>query len=275
VNNNLTSLANAKTWAQSQGSTTNDDALLTRLVGSASRFILSYLQRPTLFQNLYTDVYDGMDTEMQMLRHWPVLSVSSVVIGRQTIPALASPTTGYGCGYVLDPWDGFPPGKPQALTLRGHKFWRGYSNVSISYISGFVVQNEAQTVPSGSYQVTPYAPNGNFAVDQGVTYANGNPLNAVPSKPATGQYVAPVNGSPYYQFAAGDANAAVLLSYSYVPADIEDACINMVGERYSYRSRIGTVSKSLGGQETMAYSQKDMPDYIRTMLQPYRRVLPV
>ena len=100
-------------------------------------------------------------------------------------------------------------------------------------------------------------------------------MTAVAASPATGQYIAPTSSNCFYQFAAGDVNAAVLISYSYVPADIEDACINIVGERYSYKSRPGLVSKSLGGQETMSYSQKDMPDYITTMLQPYKRVIQV
>jgi hypothetical protein len=205
-----------------------------------------------------------------MLRNFPVLSVSSVMVDGFSISAATSPT---GCGYIVDTWDGFPPGRQQALYLRGHEFRRGHQNIAVSYTAGFVIQNEAQTVPSSGYQVTPNAPNGSFAVDQGVTYANGTPLTAVASAPATGQYVAPTSANAYYQFAAGDANAAVLISYSYIPADIEDACINMVGERYNYKSRIGYISKSLGGQETMAFSQKDMPDFIRTMLQPYRRVV--
>ena len=271
MNNNLTSLANAKAWAGV--TTTSDDALLTRLIGSASRFILSYLQRPTLFQFVFTDVYDGVGNKVQILRHWPVLSIASLIIGMQTIPAAPSPPTGYGCGYVLDPWDGFPPGKPQALTLRSHEYCRGFSNVSVTYTAGFVIQNEAQTVPGSVYQVTPNAPNGSFAVDQGVTYASGTALIAVASAPATGQYVAPTATNGYYQFAAGDANTAVLLSYSYIPADIEDACITMVAERYNYKNRIGYISKSLGGQETVSFSQKDMPDFIRTALQPYRRVI--
>jgi hypothetical protein len=175
---------------------------------------------------------------------------------------------------VLEPWDGFPPGRPQALSLRGYEFWRGYSNVNVTYTAGFVIQSEAQTVPNGSnYQVIPNAPNGNFAVDQGVTYANGTALTPVGSSPTQGQYVPPSGLNNYYQFAAADAGASVLLSYSYIPADIEHACITMVGERYSYKSRPGQVSKSLGGQETMSYSQKDMPDFIRTLLQPYRRTI--
>jgi hypothetical protein len=270
VLNNLTTVANAKAWAQGTSPTTNDDALITRLIGSASRFILSYLQRPTLFQNTFNDLYDGVGQQQQILRNYPVLSVSLVTVDGFPITASTSPTTS---GYVLDAWDGFPPGRAQALSLRGHGFRHGHQNIAVTYTAGFVVQNEAQTVPGSGYQVTVNAPNGNWAVDQGVTYANGTALTAVSSAPATGQYIAPTATNAYYQFAAGDANAAALISYSYVPADVEEACIEMVGERYNYKNRIGTVSKSLGGQETVSFSQKDMPDFIRTMLQPYRRVI--
>jgi Phage gp6-like head-tail connector protein len=271
VNNNLTSLANVKSWANV--TTSNDDALLTLEIGSVSRFLLSYLQRPTLFQNVFSEEYDGVGNRRQLLRNWPVLSVASLIIGTQTISAL--PSNGQGCGYVLEPWDGFPPGRPQAISLRGYEFWRGFSNVQVMYTSGFVVQKEAQTVPGMGYQVTPNAPSGSFAVDQGVTYANGTALTAVASSPAPGQYIAPTAVNAFYQFAAGDANAQVLLSYSYIPADIEQACFELVAERYRYRNRIGELSKSLNGQETTSFSQKDMPDFIRTLLQPYKKVIPV
>jgi hypothetical protein len=276
VQNNLTTLTNAKSWAGV--TTSSDDVLLTRLIGSASRLILSYLQRPTLFQNVFSDVYDGVGNTRQILRNFPVISVTSVTIDFQTIsqyqiPQQPSPYQQCGTGWVLEPWDGYPPGRPQAVDLRGFHFCRGHSNVQIVYTSGFVIQNEAQTVPSsGSYAVAVNAPNGNWGADQGVTYANGTALTPVASSPAQGQY-AVSNGT--YTFNLADAGQAVLISYSYIPSDIEDACINMVGERYNYKNRIGTVSKSLGGQETVSFSQKDMPDFIRTMLQPYRRVLPI
>jgi hypothetical protein len=49
-------------------------------------------------------------------------------------------------------------------------FWRGNSNVSVTYICGFVVQGEAQMIPGGPgpYGIAVNAPNGNWAVDQGV-----------------------------------------------------------------------------------------------------------
>src|SRR4051794_13344287 len=90
VQNNLTSLANVRAWL---GATTPDDnALLTRLIGSASRAIHTYLQRPSLFQHTFSDVYDGSGSRRQVLRQWPVLSVSSLTVGTQTVAASA----GYG-----------------------------------------------------------------------------------------------------------------------------------------------------------------------------------
>lgn len=273
ASNQLTSLANVKSWANV--TTTSDDVLLTRLIGSASRFILNYLNRPTLFQNVFNEVYDGVGQRALTLRHYPAVAVNSLLIlGLAVTASTGAPN----CGYILDGWDGMPPGKPQALHLYGYRFPHGApQSIAVGYIAGFVVQSEPQTVPATPSQITPNAPYGNWAVDQGVTYANGTALTAVTANPTQGQYVPPnpTGNSPtlYYQFAAADANAQVLLSYSYVPADIEDACVALVGERYKYKNRIGEVSKSLGGAESMAYSQKDMPDYLRTLLQPYKRVV--
>jgi len=264
--NRLTALERVRDWAGI--TTTNDDVLLTRLIDEMSRFILSYIQRPTLFQNSFSDTYDGAGHQVQTLRHWPVLSVSSVTVNDINIVA-ASGTT--GSGFVTEPWDGFPPGRPQSVALRGYEYCRGYSNVKIVYTAGFIITHEAHTVPaSGNYTVAVDAPHGSWGSDQGVTYATGVPLTLVTSSPAVGQYT--LTGC-MYGFAAADANAGVLISYSYIPADIEHACMEMVGERYRYKNRIGEISKSLGGQETIAFSQKAMPDYIRTLLQPYRRVV--
>jgi hypothetical protein len=279
--NRLTSLERVRDWV---GSTTaNDDLLLTRLIDSVSRTVLSYLQRYTLFQSTFTDTYDGYDDQTKFLRNWPVLSVSSVIIGVNTIAPFSVPPASsvnylYGAGYVIEPWDGYPPGRPQALTLRNYRFIRGIANIQATYISGFVVQNEAQTVPATTpYTLPVNTPLGSWAVDQGVTYASsGGALTQVAYSPtatlSTGQYMA-VNGN--YYFAAGDAAANVLISYSYVPADLEQCVIDLIAERYSYKNRIGAVSKTLAGNETMSYSQKEMPDYVKLVLQPYKRVIMV
>lgn len=176
-------------------------------------------------------------------------------------------------GFVLDNWDGLPPGRPQAVSLRGFEFTRGNSNINIVYTTGFTINNEAQTVPaSGNYTIAVNAPYGSFGRDVIVKYANGNILNNVSNNPSAGQYT--VNNG-IYGFAAADAGANLLISYSYIPADIEHACIEIVGERYRYKNHIGEVSKTLGGQGSVSFSQKDMPDFVRTLLQPYRRVVAV
>lgn len=264
--NRLTSLERVRDWV---GVTTNnDDLLLTRLIDECSRFILNYLQRPTLFQYIFSDIYDGFGQRVQVLRHWPVQSVALVMVDSTIVPAASSVIT---TGFTLEQWDGLPPGRPQSVSLCGYEFCRGHNNINIVYTTGFVIKNESHTVPSSAnYSVAVNAPHGSFGADQGVTYANGTLLTYVAGSPSQGQYS--ISGGNYY-FAAADAGTSVQITYSYIPADIEHACMEMVGERYRYKNRIGEVSKSLGGQETIAFSQKDMPDFIRMLLQPYRRVV--
>lgn len=266
--NRLTSLERVRDWV---GVTTNnDDLLLSRLIDETSRFILSYLQRPTLFQYIFSDLYDGTGGRVQILRNWPVQSVALVMVDNIIVPASSTPAT---AGFTLESWDGLPPGRPQSVSLKGYDFRRGNNNINIVYTTGFVIKNEAQTVPSsGNYSIAVNAPYGSFGADQGVAYTNGATLANVVSNPTQGQYA--VVGGIYY-FAAADASANVQISYSYIPADIEHACMELVGERYRTKNRIGEISKTLGGQETMAFSQKDMSDFITTLLQPYRRVVMV
>ena len=254
---------------------TNDEALLTSLINQISAGIINSLQRPPLVRTTFTEVRDGVGNRRITLRNWPVVSVSSLTVSGNSIPA----SSAYGqSGYNLTTWDGTNAGNPQEIILCGYDFCRGAGNVQIVYQAGYCVQNEAQTVPGSTYQVAPNTPYGSWAQDDGVTYANGTPLTPVSSAPSVGQYVppSPFKSSPvlYYQFSVSDASAGVLLNYSYIPADIEEACIEWVGERYRYRSRIGQTSTSQSGIETTAFSLK-MPDHIKLMLQPYRKAIPL
>lgn len=62
--------------------------------------------------------------------------------------------------------------------------------------------------------------------------------------------------------------------YPAVPADIAQACIELVALRYRERTRIGEVSKHLGG-ETVSYLQKDMTPAVASVLEQYRMVAPI
>jgi len=71
----------------------------------------------------------------------------------------------------------------------------------------------------------------------------------------------------------GNVRVSYQAGYEAPPADLTQACIEMVSLRYREKDRVGLVSKGLAG-ETTAYSLKDMPESVRTLLSQYRRVVP-
>ena len=62
--------------------------------------------------------------------------------------------------------------------------------------------------------------------------------------------------------------------YATPPPDIGQAAVELVGEAFRRRDRIGLSSKSLGGQEVIAFSLKDMNDTVRALLAPYQVLAP-
>jgi hypothetical protein len=270
----LAVLGDVKTWlAGSSGIGSTDDALLARLITDVSGAIAAYLGRPSLTPRTYSERLDGNGKARLFLPHYPVLQVGSLVIDTIAVEPAAAPSAGAPRprGYLLEPWDGLPPGRPQALDLFAAVFRRGRQNVVVGYSAGYAVQDEAASVPAapGPYNVSAAAPFGPWASDAGVVYAGGTPLEAVTGTPSAGQYN--VSGGAY-TFAAADAGAAVLISYGFIPAAINNACIEWAAERYRYRTRVGQSAQTVAGQQTASYSLKDMPDFIRASLDPYRRV---
>ncbi|HZK91166.1 MAG TPA: hypothetical protein VFC56_13555 [Stellaceae bacterium] len=79
-----------------------------------------------------------------------------------------------------------------------------------------------------------------------------------------------------YAFSRRAQNVAVTYTagYASVPADLAQACIELVCQRYRERARIGEVSKALMSGETVTFSQKDMSDDVKTLLSQYRAVAP-
>jgi hypothetical protein len=105
-------------------------------------------------------------------------------------------------------------GKAKFALLNGKSLNDLFFGQSVSPGQAATVPAEAASVPA----VTPFtvtAANGvSFAADLGVVYAaTGLPLVRVASGPTLGQYA--VSGAGLYSFAAADADAAVLLSYTY------------------------------------------------------------
>ena len=289
----LAQLADVKAWlAGSSGIGAGDDAILARLITDVSGGIYAYLSRPWLIPRQVTERYDGAGKRRLYLRRFPVVSIGSLVIDGVTIPAAPIPAAGQAfpqSGYLLDPWDGTPPGGIQALDLYGafslgqsDAYRHGRQNVEVTYTAGYQVSGEAVTAAG----YTPQAPFGPWASDQGVAYANGTALALVKTTPSVGQYqvtltqsadAGPPTWSVAYTFNATDVTTDIFVSYGFIPAVINNACIEWVAERYRYRTRIGQSAQTVQGQQTATYSlsgrrAQGMPDFIALSLDPFRGV---
>ena len=105
----------------------------------------------------------------------------------------------------------------------------------------------------------------------------------IPPAPSIGGFGAGYVFSPTelalrgYVFTRRAQNVIVTYTAGYVvtPPDIAQACIELVSQRYRERSRIGEVSRALGGGETVTYSQQDMSDDVKLLLRQYRTLAPV
>jgi hypothetical protein len=130
----LTTLAKAREWLGIPGTVTTDDALLTRLVSSASDFIQTWLNR-TIASQSYTETRDGTGGRRLLFSNYPVTAVSSVQIDGQAVPLSTSVSMD---GYVFN---------GTTLSLRGgtYRFSRDIQNVVVAYTAGFgTVPNEIE-----------------------------------------------------------------------------------------------------------------------------------
>jgi hypothetical protein len=259
---------------------------LTQLITSMSGLVYGKLNRGRLYSRTVTRTFAGVGTGQVVLPDWPVTSVTSVQQGLIVIPASPPGTPGeYGYRYV--PWTGDLPGDPSVIELIGSSFYTYPQNVQVTYAAGYMIEDEAVAVPLVTpFNVTVEQPMGIWSRNNGVKYAaTGVALTPVATLTGPGQYIAPMDASPgTYIFNAADAGASLLVSYSFIPADLEEACVQMVAERYAYRGRIGEISKSLGGQETMRYwrgnsgppwnRNSSLPPEVMDLLWPYVSVLP-
>ncbi len=287
----LTTPQRVANWMASPPNLPN--AAISQIITSMSKSVLSKLSRSSFLSQTFTRTADGVGNYQLVLPDYPVTGITSVQMGAVSLQLypLPNPVTqvnniSFGYGYRFIPWAGNLPGEPCVLEFVNGAFCAGVQNIKVVYTAGYLISNEAQTVPSSGGAVTATQPNGICAKDAGVTYAvSGVALTPVASAPGLGQYIPPQDSNPgVYTFSSADANAAVLLNYSFIPADVEDAVIQLVVERLVYRTRIGIISQSLGGQESVRFLRggggrgydplADVPPEVRSLLSPYVNVVP-
>jgi hypothetical protein len=118
----LTTLANAKQWLNL--TTSNDDALLSRLVTAASQFIQTWLCRQ-IAQSTYAETRNGDGGTRLAFANMPTTAVQAVTVDGTAILPAVSPLA---AGYLFD---------ARCLYLNGYAFNRGYQNVTLVYTAGY------------------------------------------------------------------------------------------------------------------------------------------
>jgi hypothetical protein len=274
--NDLVQLAKVKTFLGVTDSSA--DAILAQLITSQSSLFRSKVMRDILYKT-YVETRDGNGTKAMEPRQYPVKSVTSVLIDQTTIPAqpayVSGQTPPYGWVLVDDrieiegSWPcGIPPetyvGDSQPATFR-----RGNGNVLLTYKAGFLALDEAGTIPASSTYTVQSGES--FVSDQGVKFSvSGTALVAVSGAPTAGQYS--VSATGLYTFNATDAGKGVLLTYAYVPADIEQAVIDMVQWNYKGRGHVGERSKAGIAGESVVFQTDAIPPSAQAVIDIHARM---
>jgi hypothetical protein len=263
----LTNLAAVKDWLDITSD--DQDAALTRLIDAASQFALNYLNRDSFQAQEYTQNFHGNGRYTTLIRNWPIVSVSSVgVDGVIILPATFGTGGKPSNGYVVSD----RRNAPQSIDLHGN-CWHGHCQVI--YVAGYQTSQSsvipAPLSPATEGKIFPTT-GGVWSTNQKVTI-DGVDSVLVDSAPAAGQYSVDEWGN--YSFNSADEGKTAVMFYTFTPFDMSFAVTELIGEWYKRKDRIGILSKTLGGQETITFSQKDMNDSIRGSFQNYKNEIPV
>lgn len=121
----LTTIQAARSWL---GQTNDlDDVNLQRAISATSAQIESFCSRKFSATD-WIERYDGNGKPTLTLKHFPIISVTSLVVDGYAIPA-ADPLSSFPVGYLIRP--------QRTLTLPTQFFRYGYQNILVSYRAGF------------------------------------------------------------------------------------------------------------------------------------------
>lgn len=229
----LTDLPTAKDELGIKPEDTAHDSFLKRAITQTSAAIANYCGR--VFQvetlaatfDIHRDAHPwqlpGGTPELALSRY-PVIAILSVTENALTLVEGTDFRVAYKTGIIY------------RLDVGGAvRSWPA-ATVVVTYQAGFTVDtNQGASVPASPYTVT-VTNAGAFALDKGVTYANGTALVPVASAPAHGQYAV---AAGVYTFNAADAAASVIITYAYqsIPADLVDAMLRLITARYKAKGR--------------------------------------
>lgn len=259
----LTTLASVKEYLAI--TTAGSDALITKLITRESALIERYVDRSFPSALNIRKRLNGTGTSLLVLPNTPVIEVSYLDINNIVVPVSDGTAYGYSLLYAGENAIG--------LSLVGGKFPAGQGNVTATWRSGYRA-DESSEIPAqtGNEPVTITPTTGGRAVyNVGVEDANGVAFSLVANGPVAGQYS--FSGG-VYTFNAANSGTEVTMTYDYVPAPVEQACIEMVGLDMKQRDNLGVNSKTLAG-ETVTYTTKGITPSVAEMLTEFKRRAPL
>lgn len=100
----------------------------TALASDATDAVQSVLERDLAQVSNITETYDSNGTDFILLNHWPIVSVSRVMLHRQTV----LPASYQQQGWLLDPVN------TRRLSFSGYgKLARSCQNITVTYTAGY------------------------------------------------------------------------------------------------------------------------------------------
>jgi hypothetical protein len=199
---------------------TVDASIIQGMITAYSQNILTRTGRRNLSRILsFSETYSGTGSDIQQLRNFPILAVSSLQVGVTFVPQSTAPNQP---GWVIDesgsqaalairgggwqgnwsagesPWrgGGWGNGNAPPLGVPAFRFVEGRSNILVAYTAGYAldVPSEAQNVPVDS--IAGALTSGAFEQDETVTQAVTNATATVFGFSSTALLVGTVTGSP-------------------------------------------------------------------------------
>jgi hypothetical protein len=235
------------------------DALIERLIARESRHIERWTGRVFPVVQNTSKRLDGTGTGILMLPDQPIIAVQALAAGNVEIPAATSDAAP---GFLFD--------ETTLYMTAGGVFPRGRQNVVASWLAGYAA-NVAAVIPAGNTPALLIDDPGSPAQIVAITTSNGVAMTPSASNaPAAGEYYL---DRPSLLFNAADANTAIDVDMYFVPASVEQACIEMVGLDLKQRDNLGIKSKTLAN-ETINYEGGGMTQSVKEQLWPYRKVAP-
>ena len=207
------------------------------------------------------------------LRHWPVLQVTSVTL--EGLGACRPPTAAIGCRRRLSPAAGRRRAAGPAAGARPVRPARaaGAGRISWStYHAGYAVSRRGAdaslaAAPFTLARARALRPLGERTSASSTPRRRGADARS-PPRPPPGQYA--VAGGVYALHRRRRRRGASRSPTAIVPQDLAQAALELAAERFRAAERIGLRSKSLGGQETIAYDASAISAPVLALLQPYR-----